>query len=372
MEYRALGRTGLEVSVIGLGTEHLNKRPRSTVVDVIREAADRGVNYYDVVFAFPEYRDNLGAAFSGIRDEVFISGHIGCAITRGYYRMSRDYKENETFFLDLLKRLRTEYVDVLMVQMVNEPEALDDVNRSDGLFDLAERFRHEGKARFIGMSGHKVPAALRAVEEGRIDVLMFPLNIAWDFTPGRKDVFCACKKHDVGLVGMKIYGGGRLFGRKSLHPVTPEQCIHYALAQPGVSTVVPGVKTPAQLRKTLYYLDAPDEERAYKGVIRELREEIVGNCVYCNHCQPCSAEIDIARTFRNLDRAMMEKGAHSSTKERVTFFYPARLRPKNQGRKERGKPSDCIECRNCTERCPFDVDVISKMKEAARILEGKS
>jgi predicted aldo/keto reductase-like oxidoreductase len=366
-----MGRTGLQVSAIGLGTEHLNKKPRKTVVDVIHEAVDRGVNYFDIVFAFPEYRDNLGAAFSGIRDRVLISGHIG-AITRGHYRMSKDHGENEMFFLDLLKRLKTDYVDVLMVQMINEPEDLAEVSREGGLLELAERFKREGKARFVGMSGHKAPAALQAVREGRIDVLMFPLNIAWDFTPGRRDVFEACRGQGVGLVGMKIYGGGRLFGRKSLHPVSPEQCIHYALAQPGLSTVVPGVRTLAQLRRTLHYLEATDDEKAFWGVIRELQEEIEGNCVYCNHCAPCSADIDIGRTFRRLDRIVVENGGHSRGKERATFFHPARLRSKARERKGKGMPSDCVECGNCMDRCPFGVDVISKMKDAARVLEGKS
>jgi len=63
MIYRKLGRTGLEVSIIGLGTEYLNRKPRDTVVSVVREAIDKGVSYFDVVFAFPEYRDNMAAAF---------------------------------------------------------------------------------------------------------------------------------------------------------------------------------------------------------------------------------------------------------------------------------------------------------------------
>jgi len=53
MEFRKLGRTGLDVGVIGLGTEHLNGQPRETVVSVIREAIERGVNYFDLVFFLP-------------------------------------------------------------------------------------------------------------------------------------------------------------------------------------------------------------------------------------------------------------------------------------------------------------------------------
>jgi aryl-alcohol dehydrogenase-like predicted oxidoreductase len=65
MEYRKLGRTGLDVGVIGLGTEYLNQQPRETVVAAVREAIERGVNYIDLVFSFPAYLDNLGAALRG-------------------------------------------------------------------------------------------------------------------------------------------------------------------------------------------------------------------------------------------------------------------------------------------------------------------
>jgi len=67
MPTRVLGRTGLQVGVIGLGTEYLFNKDRKTVVETIREAVDRGVNFFDVLGPFPEYRDNMGAAFSGLR-----------------------------------------------------------------------------------------------------------------------------------------------------------------------------------------------------------------------------------------------------------------------------------------------------------------
>ena len=73
--------------------------------------------------------------------------------------------------------------------MVNEVESYERVMRPGGLMELALRFKREGKTRFIGISGHKVPAVLKFVESGEIDVLMFPINLAWDFIPERKEVF---------------------------------------------------------------------------------------------------------------------------------------------------------------------------------------
>jgi aryl-alcohol dehydrogenase-like predicted oxidoreductase len=78
MNYRKLGRTNIDVSEIGLGTEYLNGQPRDTVVSVVHEAVDNGINYIDLLFAFPEYRDNFSAAIRGKRDKLVITGHLGC------------------------------------------------------------------------------------------------------------------------------------------------------------------------------------------------------------------------------------------------------------------------------------------------------
>jgi predicted aldo/keto reductase-like oxidoreductase len=71
---------------------------------------------------------------------------------------------------------------------------------------------------------------------------MFPINIAWDFTPGRKEVLQSCDSKGIGVVGMKIFAGGRLFQRKDFRLISPAQCTDYVLSQPAVSTTVPGIK----------------------------------------------------------------------------------------------------------------------------------
>ena len=64
MRYTKLGRTGLDVSVIGIGMEHMRGQPRETVVSVVREAIERGVTYFDVIFAMADYLDNMACRLS--------------------------------------------------------------------------------------------------------------------------------------------------------------------------------------------------------------------------------------------------------------------------------------------------------------------
>ena len=373
MKYRKLGKTGLDVSIIGLGTEYLNKKPKKTVVSVVHEAIERGVNYFDLIFAFPEYRDNFGASFKGYRDKIIITGHLGCAETNGQYRLSRDVKENEILFLDLLSRLHTDYVDILMIQMVNTVESYDRVMKPGGLMELARRFQREGKARFIGISGHKAPGVMRFIKNNHIDILMFPINLAWDFMPDRKEVFQTCVSQNVGLVAMKPFAGGRLFQQEN--SISPVKCINYVLTQPGVSTTVPGVKNAKQLRAALRFLEASDEERDFSSIITEFQEDLKGNCVYCNHCLPCPVNIDIGRIIQMVDKAMCNisddlKGDYKTLRKKINFYYPGRIRTsRSQFKGLSTKASECVECGVCMERCPFDVDVISKMKLAVKLFE---
>ena len=372
MEHRKLGKTGLNVSVIGLGTEYLNRRPRKTVISVVRESIERGINYFDLVFAFPEYRDNFGAAFRGCRRKVIIAGHVGCAETDGQYRLSHDAKENELLFLDLLNRLHTDYVDILIVQMVNAAESYDRVMKPGGLMELAFRFKKEGKTRFIGISGHH-PFGVEPFIRGRhIDILMFPVNLAWDFIAGRREILEACADQDVGVVGMKVFAGGRLFQKRN-PSVKPALYINYALSQPAVATTVPGVKNKRQLTEVLEFVDATDGEKSFDSVVAGFQEELRGNCVYCNHCLPCPVGIDIGGVLRMLDKSLCDlsddpAGERQSLRKRLNFYYPGRIRTRRSHFKGLSlKASECTGCGACTERCPFGVDVVSRMKRATEL-----
>jgi len=349
MQTRPLGRTGLSVGVIGLGTEYLVGAPRETVISVVREAASRGVNYFDVLFSYPAYRDNLGAALEGLRDSILVAGHIGAAETNGQYRRTRDIAECERLFEDLLSRLKTDYVDVAVLQFVDEEDDYAQVMGPGGLLELAQRYQRQGKARFIGMSGHKAPVALKAAQSGQINVLMHNVSLLLHSTAGMAELFRTCTARQVGLVGMKPFAGGELLRRSA----TPIQCISYGLSQPGVCTLVPGVKNLDELRATLAYLEASEEERDFSAVLAVLAGVETGICVYCNHCLPCPAGINIGEVLR---LAVAAEGHAPSP-----LLEQYKLSPV--------KASECTECGACTERCPFGVDVIARMKEAAARLE---
>jgi hypothetical protein len=131
---------------------------------------------------------------------------------------------------------------------------------------------------------------------------------------------------------------------------------------------VPGVKNLKQLRAALHYMDAKDDERAYASVLAAYQQDLEGNCVYCNHCMPCAAGIDIGRTLERLDLALVkEQAARKRRREWLNCYNPPRIRALAIGGKS-APAAECIECGECVERCPFGVDVVAKMKQAAELL----
>ena len=366
MQHRRLGRTGLNVSAISLGTEYLIDIPRERVVEVIHEAIARGINYFDLFFAQPQFRDNMGAAFKGHRDRVYLTAHLGAIETDGQAAKTREPKLSETYFLDYLKRYDTDYVDVLFVHNIDQQEDLDLVMNPGGLLELASRFRREGKTRFIGFSGHTPTTSLQAVQSGHIDVVMYPISLVGNAVPGNSDLFNACVANDVGLVAMKPFAGGKLLRQEqTVHVnkylrggtimdlekpvlITPVQCLSYVLAQIGVSTAVPGCKNLDELAAALAYWEATEDEKDFSQIITGFQTYNTGECVYCNHCLPCPSEIDIGRVMRLLD-----VGERQITPELRAEYGSLTA-----------NASDCIQCEDCVERCPFGVEVVSRMEQA--------
>lgn len=375
MDYRPFGRSGLEVSAVSLGTEYLIDLPQDHVSRVIRHAVDRGINYFDLFYAQARFRDVMGAAFAGLRERVMLSAHLGVHEVGGQNAKTRDLAVSEDYFHQYLRRLRTDYVDVLFVHNIDEQEDYDWAMAH--LLPQAQALRSQGKARLIGFSGHTVATSLQAVQTGAIDVLMFPINLAGHALDGRADLFRTCLERGVGLVAMKPFAGGRLLrpetsvviknhhrggGRhgddtyvvEEKAAITPVQCLAYTLSRSGVSCALPGCKSVEEVNAALAVLEAAPGEKDFSTILPSLSEYAEGECVYCNHCLPCPAQIDIGLTLRLLDEA---QGGPSPAQLATYAALPV-------------PASHCTECGACTDRCPFGVQTMDRIRQAADLFES--
>ena len=380
MNYRKLGKTGMLVSEISLGCEHLQGKDYNTVKTVIDRALDAGINYMDVFMSEPNVRTNIGKALKGRRDKVMIQGHIGSCWVDGQYKVSRDINECTEAFDDLLQRLGTDYIDIGFIHFVDKETDWDNLSESE-MMKYVLSLREKGIIRAIGLSSHNPVTAKKAIETGLIDVLMFSLNPAYDLVPKERDMtevfseviegkeqnFCdlkleparaelyrACEERGVAITVMKALAMGTLLSKERSPlgiALTEAQCISYALDRPAVSSVVIGMQRMNDIEQAVDYYNKSEEEKDHSEVLASLGMfNAQGRCMYCNHCLPCPAKIDIASVNKYLDLVELDKRPADSVRQHYNSLG--------------NTAKYCIECGACERRCPFDVTIVKRMKKA--------
>lgn len=379
MIYRALGKTGLEVSEIGLGAEWLERHNKEEVAEIIHHAEAKGINILDCWMSNPTVRSNIGSAIKGRRNWWIIQGHLGSTWQNGQYVKSRDLKKVKIAFRDLLGRLGTTYIDLGMIHFVDEEKEFHTIMNGQ-FYSFAESLKEKGMIRHIGMSTHNPRVARLAAESGKIEMILFSINPAFDMLPASEDLnryfeestytdeiggisperaelYRICEQRGVGITVMKGYAGGRLFSAKTSPfgiALTPVQCIHYALTRPAVASVLAGYDSIEHVDAAVAYESANEEEKDYASVLAGApRHAYSGECTYCGHCAPCPKGIDIAMVNKLYDLATMQSEVPSSLREHYRSLS--------------ANADDCISCGGCESRCPFSVNVIERMSKARKL-----
>lgn len=371
MQYRNLGKTGLKVSEIGFGGEWLERHGEEHSVELIRYAGEKGINIIDCWMPDPKSRDIIGKGMEGNREKWIVQGHIGSTYQDGQYVRSRDLKYVVPAFEDILKRMKTDYIDLGMIHYIDSEEDWNKSMNTDYI-----RYVHElheaGVIRHIGMSTHNPRMAKQAIETGFVEMILFSINPAFDMHPAtenlddmfgeyesglsgidqeRAEMYHLCEEKEIGITVMKGFFGGRLFDEKTSpfgKAFTPCQLIHYALTRPGVSSILAGYDTKEQIDAAIAYETASDDEKDYASVIASAPlHSYNGQCTYCGHCKPCPMNIDIAMVNKFYDLAVMQPEVPESVKEHYKALGTT--------------ASACIGCQGCESRCPFGVKVADRM-----------
>lgn len=379
MHYRGLGKTGLKVSEIGMGCEGFAEQNCQNTQMLFDVAEENGINYFDLYTSNPEVRACVGKALAGRREKFIIQSHICSVWKNGQYKRTRNIDEVRAAFEEMLALLQTDYIDVGMIHYVDSMKDWE-VIAGGPVLQYALELKKAGKIRHIGLSSHNPQVALRAVESGFIEVLMFSVNPCYDLQPAsenveelwleknyetplvnmdpeRQKLYEVCQRMGVGITVMKAFGGGDLLD-EALSPagkaLTVNQCLHYALTRPAVSTVLAGAHSVEQLKTSLAYEDAPEEEKDYALAFASFPNiSWVGHCMYCSHCAPCPKQIDVASVTKFLNLAKAQQEVPETVREHYEVL------PHHAG--------ECIQCGACETRCPFGVSIMDNMKLAKDI-----
>ena len=376
---RKLGDTGIRVGEIGLGCEGFHVEQGALIRPLLDMAERNGVNAVDLYIPDPEVRSGLGKALEGRREKFVLQGHLGSTWHEGQYRRTRDLAAVRTAFEDLLERLGTDYIDIGTIHYVDSLSDWQAV--ADGpVAAYARELKAQGRIRHIGLSSHNPRVALEAVRSGLIEALMFSVNPCYDLQPATEDVealwaeesyrsrllnmdserqelYETCARKGVGITVMKAFGGGDLLN-PDLSPagraLTLYQCIRYALDRPAVSSVLVGARKVEELQRSIAYSGAPESEKDYAAALVAFPKiSWKGHCMYCSHCAPCPAGIDIAGVTKFLNLAVAQGELPETVREHYAVLPH--------------KAGDCLECGACEKRCPFDVGIIANMRQAREV-----
>lgn len=359
MEYRKLPHGDEQIGVLGLGMGGIQNSSDAEIESVVRKAIENGVNFFDLCGGAKNVYKPIGKGIRGAREKICLQMHFGAVYnSKGEYAWSRDFNEIKSTVEWELEALQTDYTDFGFLHCIDEDEDFD-VLVSIGVVDLLKELKSRGVVRHIGFSSHTPSVANRILDTCEIDMMMFSINPAYDFERGddygkgtvseRFELFRRCEAEGVGISVMKPFHAGKLLSVETSPfgaALSRYQCLQYALDRPGVLAVVPGVRGLADLDALLGFVNASVEERDYSIIGTFSAEKIAGNCVYCNHCQPCPAGIDIGLVNKYYDLARVGDKLAKSHYDKLSV-----------------KAGACLSCGHCDGRCPFSVKQQARMRE---------
>ena len=356
MEYRTHQKTGDHIGIIGLGTGPIYEAPEKDAISALVYAHEHGVNYIDFATAGAQTFRYAGEAFSSVRREMIYQIHFGTNYETGEYGWTTDLETVKRQVDWQLHELKTDYIDYGFIHCLDSASDWK-AYQKNGILDYLLEMKKIGVVRHIGLSSHTPELAQKILDTGVVEQMMFSINPAYDYQHGdfaigsareRMELYRRCEAEGIGISVMKPYSGGQLLNGNTSpfgQALTKYQCIQYALDKPGVLTVLPGIRNLDDVKDVLGFLDASVKERDYSILGTFTPKDVTGTCVYCNHCQPCPAGLNVGLINKYYDLAMIG--------DTLAADHYAKLEK---------KASDCTGCGHCDRRCPFHVVQTERMK----------
>jgi aryl-alcohol dehydrogenase-like predicted oxidoreductase len=230
---RPLGKTGEQVSIIGVGGYHLGTVQSSDVaVRLVQEAVDAGVTFFDNAWEYNDHRSEewMGLGLQGRRDKVFLMSKV---CTHG-----RDKKVAMQQLEESLKRLGTDYLDLWQIHEVIYENDPDLHFAKGGVVEALDEAKKQGKVRFVGFTGHKSPAIhlKMLAHDYPFDTVQMPLNcFDGTYRSFEQQVLPELQRRGIAALGMKSLGGD---GQPIQYGVVrAEEALRYAMSLPVATTI---------------------------------------------------------------------------------------------------------------------------------------
>ena len=340
-----LGKTGLEVSRVGMGGIPIQRPPLNEAVRVMQRALDLGVNFIDTSLGYGDSEERIGqaiAAIAGRREQVIIA-------TKGGWRDKATVMEH---IERSRQRLNTDYIDLWQLHGVNSLEGYEGVLEPGGALEGAQEALEAGTIRHIGISSHSPDVARTAIVSGFFETIQFPFNfVARELA---EVLVPLAREHDVGFIAMKPFAGGML--RKA------NLAIRYLLQFEGV-VPIPGIERAAEIEEIADIVASgpweltPQEQQE----IEEVRARVGTRfCRRCRYCMPCPQEVEI-QPLMTLPILWELWPPDLSFSERSIGGYMTHAVE---------SATNCVQCGECEAKCPYDLPIREMIVEHVALYES--
>ena len=333
MEYRILGKTGLEISRLGLGGIPIQKIDAEGTRALIGELVKAGVNFIDTARGYTVSEEYLGYALEGVREHFVLATK---SMARTKEAMEKDIDTS-------LGNLRTDYIDLYQIHNPGAKD-LEQVMAPGGALEALCEARAAGKIGHIGITLHSVELFQQAVDLPWVETIMFPYNIVE--TQG-EELIARCAEKNIGFICMKPLAGGAIEDATT--------AMRFVVSNPNVTVVIPGMADAEEIAQNVSATaDTAPLGAEEQGKIQKIRESLGTNfCRRCNYCAPCTAGINISAVF-------LFEGYYSR--------YDLKDWASDRYSQMKKTASDCIGCGVCEDRCPYRLPIRQMLKTAAEVM----
>jgi len=331
LEYRTLGKTGLKVTAVSMGVMNCSDPA------VLQRAFDLGINFYDTADCYMRGRNEemVGKVFEGKREKVLIQTKVH----------AHDEKKMRSSVERSLRRLKTDYIDVLVWHGLRSPEEVSDTS----LYEFMTKMKKEGKARFTGFSAHSHMANLlrEAAKLNFHDVAL----VSYNFTHSKdlREAVALAAKSGIGIVAMKTQAGG--YKKQRMGGLSPHQAaLKYVLMDQNISMAIPGVTTIEQIEECAAVMGASFSKKNLDE-LKEYQSFLQGRI--CTMCGGCTGECPYEVPHSDLLRLVMYRDGYENdglVKEVLGETEPFQ------------NIEHCSECSSCSVICRRGLDIQAQIK----------
>ena len=335
MHYRKLGNTGLNVSELGFGGIPILRLESTEAEHIVRHAFDKGINFFDTANAYRDSEEKMGRTFEGVRQKVVIATKT----------MRRDAKGASEHLEQSLRMLRTDYIDIYQLHQVAQENVWDIIAAPGGALEMLQKAKEAGKIRFLGITSHSRPMAIKLIQTGLFSTVQFPFNFIEE--AAKDDLHPEARRLGMGILAMKPFAGGVIDNAKVAFKF---------LRQYSDVLALPGFDSVAAVDEVVSFYDvanevSSDDEEKMEVYRRELGQQF---CRRCEYCQPCPQGVMItpAMGYQVVARRMSPKVAVEFSRT------PMETVPQ------------CIECGLCLQRCPYNLPIPTMLKKHYEMWEA--